>query len=623
MKMTTTADNIALVPLKFTAACSDGSNPSALENYCEDGEGFVSAKGATFPQTLTLKILNADKNNAPIHSLEILSHESLVPSKVDIDLGIGIGNATTFEECSVSHLGYITFNMSDGQSRELKSIPLGGKAAADYIRFTFHGCHEAPQENPHNQVGICAIRILTQETKIDDPIATEIDVPLPKKGQKKSINSLPLAIKNDLDPKIAASVDRIERLKKESAANEDFDLAADIKSELGKVYDLLISFKDSQKRMQTAATEEDFVLASRLKVERDNLKSAAITTLAEVEKKFYLIENTPAAAAAAANLSISTIKDDSFISERPIKPMVHADEEKEDGSYLEQDDESTNTSTSKDGESPRSVASDEHPLAGVLGFEDLPAPEDIRADVSTDQVHKIQSLFGSDYLVKSYFSSSWSLREAALAKMTMLLPDICSAGSMGDDETEVLFSIIETSNADKNVQVYLSGLVLLDEVLRQLERNGKTLNNNTTPLLSRVLVDLLSKLADNSHKVADSAELSLLATAHSTTVDVAYVAQLATKRIRTKEAKGGRSVRARLEFLQNLSAEFGVDVAWKKSIDFAKGCKSFDHRDGSVREAAKSLAITLAKIHGDSVFKSLGEISERQLREIKHGWLSQ
>ena len=194
---------------------------------------------------------------------------------------------------------------------------------------------------------------------------------------------------------------------------------------------------------------------------------------------------------------------------------------------------------------------------------------------------------------------------------------------MGDDETEVLFSIIETSSADKNVQVYLSGLVLLDEVLRQLEQKGKKLNNNTTPLLSRILNDLLSKLADNSHKVADSAELSLLATAHSTTVDVAYVAQLATKRIRTKEAKGGRSVRARLEFLQNLSAEFGVDVMWKKSMDFAKGCKSFDHRDGSVREAAKSLAITLAKIHGDGVIKSLEDINERQMREIKHGWLSQ
>ena len=120
-------------------------------------------------------------------------------------------------------------------------------------------------------------------------------------------------------------------------------------------------------------------------------------------------------------------------------------------------------------------------------------------------------------------------------------------------------------------------------------------------------------------KVADSAELSLLATAHSTTVDVAYVAQLATKRIRTKEANG-RAVRARLEFLQNLSAEFGVDMTWKKSIVFAKECKAFDHRDGSVRDAAKALAVTLAKIHGDSVFKSLEDINERQMREIKHGF---
>ena len=79
-------------------------------------------------------------------------------------------------------------------------------------------------------------------------------------------------------------------------------------------------------------------------------------------------------------------------------------------------------------------------------------------------------------------------------------------------------------------------------------------------------------------------------------------------------------MRARLEFLQNLSAEFGVDVAWKKSIDFAKGCKSWEHRDGSVRDAAKSLAITLAKVHGDVVFKSLDMLSEKQLRELQVGF---
>ena len=127
-------------------------------------------------------------------------------------------------------------------------------------------------------------------------------------------------------------------------------------------------------------------------------------------------------------------------------------------------------------------------------------------------------------------------------------------------------------------------------------------------------------MADNSKKVADSAEISLLALAHSSSVDVSYVSMLATKRVRSKEAKGGRSVRARLQFLENLSAEFGVDVAWKKIIDFAKTSKAFDHRDGSVRDAAKSLVMTLAMIHGNEVFKSLqGEMAEKQLRELQLG----
>ncbi len=606
-----------LLPLPFTVVESSSESPgceaATLEEHDEDGDGWQSLKGSNYPQKLTLKL--AEDTEAVIDSLEILCHESKIPNKVDIDLGISSSNTSSFDKCdSICHLGYIVFNPSDGQSRELKAIPIG--KTANFLRLTFHGCREGPH-NPHNQVGIAAIRVLSsrEEPDINVPDGADIGVPV-KMVQVAATSSLPLNIKNDLDPKISASVDRLERLKKESAAAEDFDMAARIKQELGKVYALLIAFKESEDKMKQAAMDEDYVQAFQLKAERDERRNAAKAALATVEKQFAgnIVEN--------ANLSISTIKDQSFISERSLNDR----KEDEENSYDSDEEESTDASTgredpSNDNGSSSSGGSGDHPLAGVDGAEELPSPEDIQRDIPTDLVHKVESLFGS-YRAKCFFSKNWSLREAALAKMTLMIPEICSAGSTGDtDISEIIFSIIESTNADKNVQVYLSGLVLFDEALLQLERSGKTPNENSmTPLLSRILVDLFSKMADNSKKVADSAEISLLALAHSSCVDVSYVALLATKRVRSKEAKGGRAIRARLQFLENLSAEFGVDVAWKRIIEFAKVSKAFDHRDGRVRDAAKSLVITLAKVFGgdNDIFKSLeGVLSERQLRELE------
>ena len=79
-------------------------------------------------------------------------------------------------------------------------------------------------------------------------------------------------------------------------------------------------------------------------------------------------------------------------------------------------------------------------------------------------------------------------------------------------------------------------------------------------------------------------------------MDNASIVSAATKRIRSKDSKGGRAVKARLHFLENLAAEFGDGVAWKRVIEFAKGQKAFEHKDGGVRDAAKSLVVTLMTV---------------------------
>lgn len=179
----------------------------------------------------------------------------------------------------------------------------------------------------------------------------------------------------------------------------------------------------------------------------------------------------------------------------------------------------------------------------------------------------------------------------ALAKITLLIPEICNASN--GNCAEAMFNIIGLGIDDKNAQVYQSALILLDECILQLEFIEGI---NITPLLSRIIPNLLSKLADSKQKIVESAELALLSLASSSCIDNASIVNAVTKRVKSKESKGGRTVKARLHFLEHLVAEeshFGDGVAWKRLVEFTTGAKALEHKDGGVRGAAKSLIVAL------------------------------
>ena len=100
------------------------------------------------------------------------------------------------------------------------------------------------------------------------------------------VSSLLSCLKNDLDPKTRSTLDRLERLKKERALSEDFEMAGKIKESLSSVYSLFVAFKDCEKSMHQSAASEDYASASRLKSERDIKRAQAALALDEVERQF-------------------------------------------------------------------------------------------------------------------------------------------------------------------------------------------------------------------------------------------------------------------------------------------------------------------------------------------------
>ena len=157
-----------------------------------------------------------------------------------------------------------------------------------------------------------------------------------------------------------------------------------------------------------------------------------------------------------------------------------------------------------------------------------------------------------------------------MAKMSLIVPELFDMTPEDCAEmTSTLSLVISRAIDDNNVQVYQSALILLDAMLIKCEQQELP-QVKVSLLLSKIIADILSKLADGSRKGGESGELSLLAMAHSPCVDVSTISNAATKKIRTAESKGGRTVKARLQFLEHLIAEFNDQVPFRGVLDFAK-----------------------------------------------------
>ena len=646
-----TATELAELPFTVVASCEEeGYEASKLLVFEEEGEGWQSKlDDKSDSHTLVLKVQHQDEEHI-VNALEILAHENKIAQKIEILIGCGgedNAKVKTFEECSIVQLGYITLDSNEEsqyQARELKSVPL--ERPADFIQLVLRGCYQNPH-NTDNQVGLVGIRVLGKAAVEEEelPLQEENEVVTPQRESPKMISipsscttvlrskttpsatktmapssTLPEKYRHQLDTKVQSSLSNLERMKKEAAMREDFEMAGQIKSALGNVYALLIAFKDSETQMKEAAAEEEYSLASKLKADRDSLRLQATSSLDEVQQQFI---------GRIDELSISTIKDESFMSQQLHSAKKTTPNKKSSfletssiasrttsSSSTEEEEESSPNLSSSNASSSQGQGPRLHPLAGIDNAEELPCPEEI-TDASPDLVHKVEDLFQS-YRTKCFFSKNWQLREAALSKMVLLLPDIFSENGDSCAET-VLCSIVEMGIEDKNVQVYLESLILLDETIEQLEFL-KVPQSKATPLVSRIITSLLSKLADSKSKVVDSAELALLSMANSSVIDKTSILNAACKRVRSKENKGGRTVKSRLTFLENMAAEFGQEVSWKRSVEFTKAHKSFEHKDGGVRAAARSLIVTLTAIHGNVVLDSLNDceqVSEKLLNEFR------
>ena len=397
--------------------------------------------------------------------------------------------------------------------------------------------------------------------------------------------------------------------------------------------------------MLAASEEEDYLKASKLKALRDSsreklvvlLKKADDVAAGKTEDVAILHEFSNHHSNRLEDISLSTIRKVDYqdepsvltaLSEQPMRKDSNAYNQHEielskhsEHSEHSEDNESINTSSdveesviSKTLTVDLTVDPDSpHPLEGVPGYEDLPIPAEIRKIIPTSEqgnnnlsnsftsiaslesTSRIEAILGS-YCTRCYLSKEWVLREAALMKLSLKLEDVVQDLKSKKDSglgwwqtfTRGVSVILERAVDDKIVQVFLTGLILLDDIVHQMEIIQAP-QKEMTSLLSNVIITLVDKLGDSSHKVSQGCETALMNLALSTVVGPSYVGNQILKLISPSDSKAVKSVAKRCIFLKELIEEFGGDtLPFQKIISFIQ-TYCVEAKDVEAREAGKEL----------------------------------
>lgn len=440
---------------------------------------------------------------------------------------------------------------------------------------------------------------------------------------------------------------------------------------------------ESQEAMQAASENEDYLKASRCKAKRDKSRVALLETLDKIEysltrrtaenssqdktkaKKFDTSINTHHK---FDDLSLSTIRrveeeDEPSvlttatstgpllkIADQPIlektqesmhslnnyscnsSPPIHDENHHFSSTYLHSDQQDE-------------YDTEQHPLAGIPDFESLPTPEDINilegrdemgrslsmnnSHLTTDSMQKIHAILGS-YCTRCLFSKHWSLREAALLKLSLDLQTAMdnyktrnsdSAANWWDGFSRGLCMILEKAINDRIVQVFLTGLLLLDDCILQFEAQGSP-QKEVLSLIGNLLIQLIEKLGDNNPKVVEGCETALMSLAFSDVVGPLSVGSQVIKLMSLSDPKAMNSVVMRCNLLQSLLEEFGNEApSCDKFLDFIKtfGLK---HKDADAREAAKELSVALFLRDGEEVLTLMNGMSERVAKDYQVAFLN-
>ncbi|XP_070207078.1 centrosomal protein of 104 kDa-like isoform X2 [Littorina saxatilis] len=259
-------------------------------------KGWVASRFCLYPQDIVIQL----EGRARLRKIQILSHQFLIPTKIEFFVGdVPEGTTPLLENARYTRLGYVSLSDNEKtgfKARELKSVHVD--AVGMFLRLNIHKNH-INKHNLYNQVGIVAINVIGEVIRkpsdITDPEFQDIQLrqitedlfvdvsdnrPVDKDPGVEGFFNKPdyisplddLAFDMYQDPEIAQIIRRLERKKQEAVLQERYEYAKKLKeaiTELQKVGEKLGKMEVEKRQ---AVENEDYDTAAAKKVQIDEFR---------------------------------------------------------------------------------------------------------------------------------------------------------------------------------------------------------------------------------------------------------------------------------------------------------------------------------------------------------------
>ncbi|XP_015771072.1 PREDICTED: centrosomal protein of 104 kDa-like [Acropora digitifera] len=239
----------------YSSSSNDNHSEKELEFHSPTSKGWQSSRFCLYPQELVLLLREPTR----VRKLQILSHQFLIPSKVEVLISRAPpGQTPSLLTSQFKRLGYVALSSNestDFKARELKSIHLDFEG--NFIKLVLHKNH-VNKYNIYNQVGLIAVNI------IGDPL----EVP----SYSQDHDAVSDIIACDEDPETATLIRKLDDKKREAVQLERYDYAKKLTaviSDLYKIGEKLGRYEVEKKR---AVELEDYDLAMEKKRQSDEFR---------------------------------------------------------------------------------------------------------------------------------------------------------------------------------------------------------------------------------------------------------------------------------------------------------------------------------------------------------------
>lgn len=260
------------LPFEVVVASSEDAAYKAkeLNIHKDDTVGWQANKFCEYPQEIGLLI----NSGRPVHlkKVQILCHESKIPTSIDIYTGIGI----SYHTCQFKKLGFIEFDANEAtnyEARELQSVQLNEEC--QFVKFMIHQCY-VNKYNLFNQVGIIAVNF--NGTQMDQVVVQALSSPSRFKIAPPIDNSfmMDLEVKVEIHGRprtknMLELVEMLQVLKENAAESNDFDLATDLKNLGSVVYDMALELRRLEYEKYRMVQQENYPAAKLIKIDIDRV----------------------------------------------------------------------------------------------------------------------------------------------------------------------------------------------------------------------------------------------------------------------------------------------------------------------------------------------------------------